>query len=109
MSRVVVYLYSGRWIPIMFCSLGEAIQFHRQARLEGQQIYVFPSNVDPSNYQAITDTQADCDRNPVRLIETKIINQATSETMKLSRLYICQKQRLLNKSPNPNSINYNPA
>jgi len=50
-SQVVVYFYSGRWIPIMFYSLVEAIALHRQALLESQEIFVFPPNVNPYECQ----------------------------------------------------------
>jgi hypothetical protein len=50
MSRVVVYLYSGRWIPIMFCSLIEAISLYRQALQTGKEVYVFPFDADPWDF-----------------------------------------------------------
>ncbi len=50
MSRVVVYLYSGRWIPIMFCSLLEAISLYRQALQTGKEVYVFPFDADPWDF-----------------------------------------------------------
>ena len=48
-EEVVVYFYSGRWIPIMFCRLAEAIALHRRALLAGRELFVFPPEVDPSD------------------------------------------------------------
>jgi len=50
-SRVVVYFYSGRWVPIMFYSLEEAIALCRRAMQEGREIFVFPSEVNPCGWQ----------------------------------------------------------
>ncbi|MEP0747566.1 hypothetical protein [Coleofasciculus sp. FACHB-501] len=50
MSRVVVCFYSGRWIPIMFCPLVEAIAFHQNALKEGKEIFIFPPNCDPNDF-----------------------------------------------------------
>lgn len=49
MSRVVVCFYSGRWIPIMFSPLVEAIAFHQNALKEGKEIFIFPPDVDPND------------------------------------------------------------
>jgi hypothetical protein len=48
-NQVVVYFYSGRWIPIMFCRLAEAIALHRRALLAGKELFVFPPEVNPSD------------------------------------------------------------
>ncbi|MBD2744020.1 hypothetical protein [Coleofasciculus sp. FACHB-1120] len=50
MSRVVVCFYSGRWIPIMFCPLVEAIALHQNALKEGKEIFIFPHDCDPNNF-----------------------------------------------------------
>ena len=44
MTQVVVYFYSGRWIPIKFCRFDKAIKLYRQAKLEGQEIFIFPAD-----------------------------------------------------------------
>jgi hypothetical protein len=49
MSRVVVYYYSGRWIPLKFCGLAKAIKLHRQAKLQGRELFIFPPDFDPDN------------------------------------------------------------
>lgn len=49
-SRVVVYFYSGGWIPITFYPLIEAIQLHRLALSSGMDIVVFPPDMDPRNF-----------------------------------------------------------
>ncbi len=46
MSRVTVYFYSDRWVPIKYCSLEKAILLHQKAKLEGKEILLFPANVD---------------------------------------------------------------
>lgn len=53
-QRVVVYFYSGKWVPIMFYSLDAAIELHRQAQLRGQELFVFPSNSSPNEFDALT-------------------------------------------------------
>ena len=56
MHQVVVYFYSGRWIPIMFCRLAEAIALHHKASLQGRELYVFPPDVDPSDVSPSTSS-----------------------------------------------------
>ncbi|MBD1861048.1 MULTISPECIES: hypothetical protein [Trichocoleus] len=48
-SQVVVYFYSGRWIPIMFCRLAEAIALHHRASSSGKELFIFPPEVNPSD------------------------------------------------------------
>lgn len=48
MSRVTVYFYSDRWVPIKFCSLEKAILLHHKANLEGKEILLFPADIDPN-------------------------------------------------------------
>ncbi|WP_339381724.1 hypothetical protein [Dendronalium phyllosphericum] len=48
-NRVVVYFYSGRWIPIMFHTLEEAIALHRKAVQLGKQLFIFPADCNPSH------------------------------------------------------------
>ncbi|MEH2165060.1 MAG: hypothetical protein V7K38_29425 [Nostoc sp.] len=50
MSRVTVYFYSDRWVPIKFCSLEKAILLHHKANLEGREILLFPANLDPNQF-----------------------------------------------------------
>lgn len=45
-SPVVIYFYSGKWIPIVGFSLGEAITLYRKALSLGKKILVYPSNLD---------------------------------------------------------------
>ena len=51
-SRVVVYFYTGRWIPIMFFRYSEAIELHRKAALQGWSIFIFPHDLDPRDFNA---------------------------------------------------------
>jgi hypothetical protein len=50
MKRVTVYYYDNRWIPIKYCYLEKAISLHHKAKLEGQEILLFPENLDPNNF-----------------------------------------------------------
>ena len=50
MSRVVVCFYSGKWIPIMFCPLVDAIALYRNALKEGKEIFIFPPDSDPNDF-----------------------------------------------------------
>ncbi|HEY9796674.1 MAG TPA: hypothetical protein V6D30_13620 [Leptolyngbyaceae cyanobacterium] len=52
-SRVVVYFYSGGWVPIRFYRLAEAIKLHHQARLQGKEIFVFPPEADPKDFDSL--------------------------------------------------------
>jgi hypothetical protein len=45
-SRVVVYFYSDRWIPISCFKLTEAIALSRKGLLKGKEIFVFPPGLD---------------------------------------------------------------
>lgn len=44
--RVVVSFYSDGWIPITYLCLSEAIALYRKGLLEGQEILVFPPDLD---------------------------------------------------------------
>lgn len=48
MSRVIVYFYTDRWVPIKFCSLEKAILLYHKANLEGKEILLFPADIDPN-------------------------------------------------------------
>lgn len=50
MSRVTVYFYSDRWVPIKFCFLEKAILLHHKANLEGKEILLFPADLDPNEF-----------------------------------------------------------
>jgi hypothetical protein len=50
-NRVVVYYYTGQWVPIMFHQLVDAIALHRKAKQQGKEIYIFPPDVNPKNIQ----------------------------------------------------------
>lgn len=59
-QRVVVYFYSGKWIPITFSRLLDAIALHHKAKIEGREIYVFPSDVNPHNFaQGVVESYSD--------------------------------------------------
>jgi hypothetical protein len=47
----MVYFYKDEWIPLMYCSLVDAIQLHHKARLLGKEFFVFPLNLDPNSLQ----------------------------------------------------------
>lgn len=49
MNRVVIYYYSGRWIPLKYCRLEKAIKLYHQAKLQGKELFVFPPDFDPEN------------------------------------------------------------
>ena len=49
-SRVVIYYYSGRWIPIKYCRLIKAIELYRKAKLEGREISIFPPDFKPNDF-----------------------------------------------------------
>lgn len=48
-QNVVVYFYNGRWVPITFYSLIEAITLCRKAESLGYELFVFPENLKPEN------------------------------------------------------------
>lgn len=50
MSRVTVYFFSDRWVPIKYCSLEKAIVLYHRANLEGKEILLFPTNLDPNQF-----------------------------------------------------------
>ncbi|MBW4548182.1 MAG: hypothetical protein KME25_27630 [Symplocastrum torsivum CPER-KK1] len=41
-TKVVIYSYDDRWVPITFSNLAEAIKIYHQALLHGAEIFVFP-------------------------------------------------------------------
>jgi hypothetical protein len=48
-SRVVVYFHNGRWIPITFYPLIDAINLCRKASSSGMDIAVFPLGLEPGD------------------------------------------------------------
>ncbi len=49
--KVAVYFYTeDRWVPIMYYTLEEAIVLYQQATLSGMEMYVFPSEWKPSQF-----------------------------------------------------------
>lgn len=52
-SRVVVYYYSGRWIPIKYCRLSKAIELYRQAKLEDRELFLFPPDFKPDDFEEV--------------------------------------------------------
>ncbi|MFB2936272.1 hypothetical protein ACE1B6_13555 [Aerosakkonemataceae cyanobacterium BLCC-F154] len=50
-SRVVVYYYTGQWVPIMFHQLVDAIALHRKAKQQGKELFIFPPDVNPREMQ----------------------------------------------------------
>jgi hypothetical protein len=50
MSRVTVYFYSDGWVPIKYCSLQKAILLYHKANLEGKEIVLFPTDLDPNDF-----------------------------------------------------------
>ncbi len=51
-TQVVIYTYEGRWIPIMYSCLAEALKFYNQALLHGAEIFVFPPHLLPRSTQS---------------------------------------------------------
>lgn len=49
MIRVVIYFYTGRWIPIKFCRFDKALKLYHQAKLQGQAIFIFPTDFSPDD------------------------------------------------------------
>jgi hypothetical protein len=43
-AKVIICAYEGRWVPIRFSSLAEAISLYDKALLHGVEIFVFPCN-----------------------------------------------------------------
>ncbi|MBG1271942.1 hypothetical protein F8S12_38980 [Nostoc sp. WHI] len=52
MSRVTVYFYSDRWVPIKYCFLEKAILLYHKANLEGKEIFLFPTDLDPNLFSS---------------------------------------------------------
>lgn len=48
-SRVPVYFYCDKWIPIKICFLEKAILLYQKSLLSGKEIFLFPPNLDPNN------------------------------------------------------------
>ena len=53
-SRVIVYFYNDRWLPITFYTLADAIALHYQAAREGRELVVFPPGLDPRTFDVPT-------------------------------------------------------
>lgn len=50
MTRVVIYYYKGRWVPVKFCRLAEAIKLHYKAKEEGKEFFIFPADFVPEDF-----------------------------------------------------------
>lgn len=51
--RVVIYFYTGRWVPIMFYPLAAAIDVYQKAKNQGQELYIFPANSLPNEFEQL--------------------------------------------------------
>jgi hypothetical protein len=49
--RVVICAYEDKWIPITFTTLAEAIGIYKNVCLQGGEIFVFPSDFNPSSQE----------------------------------------------------------
>jgi hypothetical protein len=50
-NKVAVYFDNDNsWVPIMFYSLKEAIMLYQQAKQSGMEMYIFPSEWNPSQF-----------------------------------------------------------
>lgn len=49
-TPVVVYLYCGRWILITHYRLSDAITLIRRTKSLGEGLYVFPPDLNPTNF-----------------------------------------------------------
>jgi len=52
-SRVVVYFYSGRWVPIKHCFLSKAIELYHKVLFSGQEVFLFPPELDPNEFLSL--------------------------------------------------------
>jgi hypothetical protein len=50
-QRVVIYFYSGRWIPIQFSDLGDAIILYKRLIAVGHQLFIFPVHLNPTLFE----------------------------------------------------------
>ena len=79
-SRVVVYFYSGGWIPIMFYPLVDAIKLHCKASSLGMDIVLFPPDLDPrSSYISLTEAHQAI---AAQLRDTEALTDVTDEDFK---------------------------
>ncbi len=53
-AKVVICAYQGKWIPITFSSLAEAIRLYQNALLHGAEIFIFPPDLAPWSSQGVT-------------------------------------------------------
>lgn len=49
-SRVIVYSYKEKWVPIKYCHLEKAILLHHEKLLCGQEVLLFPPDLDPNSF-----------------------------------------------------------
>ena len=50
-AKVVICAYEGKWVPIRFSSLAEAITLYNNALLHGVEIFVFPPDASSLELQ----------------------------------------------------------
>lgn len=50
-QQVVIYFYTGRWVPIMFYSFAAAIALSHQAKQSGKELFIFPTNALPHEFE----------------------------------------------------------
>lgn len=75
-SRVVVYFYCGRWVPVMYYSLEKAIELYRKSKLNGKEIFAFPAKLNPSDFCAeLTAHSCSCGDNN-KAYKAKLSTQA---------------------------------
>lgn len=49
-TRIVVYFYINRWIPIKYCFLEKAIELYYKTLLSEGEVLLFPPDLDPNTF-----------------------------------------------------------
>lgn len=53
-TPVIVYFYSeqytNKWVPLKYCHLEKAILLHKNTLLSGQEVLLFPPDLDPNSF-----------------------------------------------------------
>lgn len=51
-EKVIIYSFNGKWNPILFCCLADAVAFYYQAAIEGQETCIFSQSLNPDHFQS---------------------------------------------------------
>lgn len=56
---VIYYFWNNQWVPIKYCTLSKAIQLAYEGQSLNQELFLFPVDLNPNNFNVSVDEDLD--------------------------------------------------